>query len=196
MGLLLTTNAALVAEVLRSGDQPDFDSVVRAIAATRSLAAIVDDTLRSLVHQARAGGRTWAEVGDLLGVIRQAAFQRFAAGSGTGIADADDATATAGARSAAEAALDAFLDARFETMRERFDARMLKAAPVALLDSSRATLEDELGSVQAHATPRLHARARYTVADIPVTFERGERTVRIVFDADGQIAGFFLLDGP
>jgi hypothetical protein len=33
------------------------------------------------------------------------------------------------------------------------------------------------------------------VADIPVAFERGDRTVRIVLDADGRIVGFFLLDG-
>jgi hypothetical protein len=80
MGLMLTTNAELVAKVLRSTDEADSDSLARAIAATRSLALIVDDTLRSLVHQARAGGRTWAQVGELVGVTRQAAFQRFGTG--------------------------------------------------------------------------------------------------------------------
>ena len=55
-------------------------SDMRAIAATRSLDMIVEDTLRALVDQARAAGHTWAEIGELLHVSRQAAFQRFGAG--------------------------------------------------------------------------------------------------------------------
>jgi hypothetical protein len=34
------------------------------------------------------------------------------------------------------------------------------------------------------------------VADVRVAVDCGDRTVRIVLDADGLIAGFFLLDGP
>jgi hypothetical protein len=34
------------------------------------------------------------------------------------------------------------------------------------------------------------------VADVSLALDRGDRTVRIVLDADGLIAGFFLLDGP
>ena len=33
--------------------------------------------MREAVQQARQAGHTWAELGDLLGTTRQAAFQRF-----------------------------------------------------------------------------------------------------------------------
>jgi hypothetical protein len=36
-----------------------------------------DQVLRLCVQQSRDAGHTWPEIGDLLGVTRQAAFQRF-----------------------------------------------------------------------------------------------------------------------
>src|SRR5579884_2389848 len=77
MATLLLTNVELVAGVLRAGDDGSGGHVMRAIAATRSLDMIVEDTLRALVEQARSAGHTWAEIGELLHVSRQAAFQRF-----------------------------------------------------------------------------------------------------------------------
>jgi hypothetical protein len=81
MAMMLATNVQLVADVLRA-DEDSPGHVMRAIAATRSLDMIVEDTLRALVEQARAAGHTWAEIGDLLHVSRQAAFQRFGGGRG------------------------------------------------------------------------------------------------------------------
>lgn len=51
-----------------------------ALRAARSLDSVVDDVLRSLVQQARDEGRTWAEIGEVFGTSRQAAFQRFGTG--------------------------------------------------------------------------------------------------------------------
>jgi hypothetical protein len=47
------------------------------VTSARHLAGAVDDVLRATVQRARAAGRTWQEIGDLLGTSRQAAFQRF-----------------------------------------------------------------------------------------------------------------------
>jgi hypothetical protein len=55
MAMMLATNVQLVADVLR-GDEHSAGQVMRAIAATRSLDQIVEDTLRALVEQARAAG--------------------------------------------------------------------------------------------------------------------------------------------
>jgi hypothetical protein len=41
------------------------------------LARAVDKLQRHLVGQARAKGQTWTEIGDALGVSRQAAWERF-----------------------------------------------------------------------------------------------------------------------
>lgn len=77
MGLMLTTNAQMVAAVLRGEGGPQAQSLMAAIAATRTLGLLVDDTLKALVRQAREQGTTWAEIGEVLHVTRQAAFQRF-----------------------------------------------------------------------------------------------------------------------
>ncbi|MEU1203925.1 hypothetical protein [Nocardia sp. NPDC005825] len=81
---LLSTNADVVVEVLRPGQGVPPPSVMAALRAARSLDGVVDDVLRSLVRQARDEGRTWAEIGEIFGTSRQAAFQRFG-GAGAGI---------------------------------------------------------------------------------------------------------------
>ena len=47
------------------------------VQAATELAALAAAALQLSVQQARAAGRTWQEIGELLGVSRQAAFQRF-----------------------------------------------------------------------------------------------------------------------
>ncbi len=90
MATLLATNVQLVANVLRADEDDSPGQVMRAIAATRSLEMIVEDTLRALVEQARAAGHTWAEIGELLHVSRQAAFQRFGGGRRPTVEDGVD----------------------------------------------------------------------------------------------------------
>ncbi|MFF2550384.1 hypothetical protein ACFVUS_05255 [Nocardia sp. NPDC058058] len=77
---LLSTNAAFLAEVLHPAEGAPTPSVMAALRAARSLDSVVDDVLRSLVQQARDEGRTWAEIGEVFGTSRQAAFQRFGTG--------------------------------------------------------------------------------------------------------------------
>ena len=74
---MLSSNAEFVAEVLHPGEGSPTPSVMAALRAARSLDSVVDDVLRSLVQQARDEGRTWAEIGEIFGTSRQAAFQRF-----------------------------------------------------------------------------------------------------------------------
>jgi len=50
---------------------------LEAVIVIRSLARVVEDGLRQAVQLARQAGHTWAEIGELLGTSRQAAFQRF-----------------------------------------------------------------------------------------------------------------------
>ncbi|WP_067687315.1 hypothetical protein [Nocardia jejuensis] len=79
---LLSTNAEFVAEVLHPAAGTPPPSVMAALHAARSLDGVVDNVLRSLVRQAREEGRTWAEIGEVFGSSRQAAFQRFGGSSG------------------------------------------------------------------------------------------------------------------
>jgi hypothetical protein len=191
MATLLVTNVQLVASVLRADEDDSSGSVMRAIAATRSLDAIVEDTLRTLVRQARAEGHTWAEIGELLHVTRQAAFQRF---GGSPASSAEDGVAVAvdGAADAAVPVLQAFLDGRFDDVRATFSQRMLDACSTELLADVRERVRDYGGELQMFGTPVVSVRDGYTGVDIPVALERAEGVGRVVLDADRQVVGFFV----
>jgi hypothetical protein len=191
MALMLTTNVELVADVLRAEEHSP-GHVMRAIAATRSLDMVVEDTLRALVEQARAAGHTWAEIGGLLRVSRQAAFQRFGGGRRPTAEDGGIAQPVEGAVEHARPVLQAFLDGRFADARSSFGERMLNACSVELLADVREKVRREAGEVQALGTPVVSVRDTYTVVDIPVALDRADGIARVVLDADRQVAGFFV----
>lgn len=190
MALLLTSNVQLVADVL-AADEHSPGQVMRAIAATRSLDTIVEDTLRALVDQARAAGHTWAEIGAVLRVSRQAAFQRFG-GGGARPGSGEDATPPAGAVDDAVPVLEAFLDGRFEEVRSHFAPRMLAACPVELLAEVREKVRAHAGEVRALGTPTVSTQDVFTVVDVPIALERAEGVGRVVLNADREVAGFFV----
>ena len=181
----------LVASVLRADGNDAPGQAMRAIAATRSLDMIVEDTLRALVEQARTAGHTWAEIGELLRVSRQAAFQRF---GGDRRATAEDGIAVPvdGAVDAAVPVLQAFLDGRFDEARASFGQRMLHACSVELLADVREKVRQNGGEVHALGTPVVSVRDGYTGVDIPVALERADACGRVVLDPDRQVVGFFV----
>lgn len=191
MATLLVTNVQLVASVLRGDEDDSSGSVMRAIAATRSLDAIVEDTLSTLVRQARADGHTWAEIGELLHVTRQAAFQRFG-GSRASIAEDGVVVPVDGAVAAAVPVLQAFLDGRFDDVRTTFSERMLDACSAELLADVREKVRLYGGDVQTFGTPVISVRDGYTGVDIPVALDRADGVGRVVLDADRQVVGFFV----
>ena len=191
--MMLTTNVQLVADVLRADEQAP-GHVMRAIAATRSLDMIVEDTLHALIDQARADGHTWAEIGEVLHVSRQAAFQRFGGGARPATAPEDGAIAAPveGAVEHAVPVLQAFLDGRFGDARSTFNERMSKAVSEELMADVREKVRRHAGEVEAVGTPVVSVRDGYTVVDIPVSLERDDGVGRVVLDADRQVAGFIV----
>jgi hypothetical protein len=191
MATLLVTNVQLVATVLRADQGDSLGQVMRAIAATRSLDMIVEDTLRALVDQARAAGHTWAEIGELLHVSRQAAFQRF---GGVRRPTVEDGIAVPvdGAVEAAVPVLQAFLDGRFDEARASFGERMLDVCSVELMADVREKVRQYGGEVQALGTPLISVRDGYTGVDIPVALDRADGIGRVVLDADRRVVGFFV----
>lgn len=190
MAMLLTTNVRLVADVLREDEQSE-GQAMRAIAATRSLDLIVEDSLRALVTRARSAGHTWAEIGDVLHVTRQAAFQRFGAASSPALVEASPAPVK-DAVPRAVPVLQAFLDGRFEDVRSSFDERMLEACSAELLADVREKVRAGAGSVEEIGTPAVSIRDGYTVVDIPVGLERASGTGQVILGADGRVAGLFV----
>jgi hypothetical protein len=191
MAMLLSTNVQLVNDVL-AADEDAPAQVMRAIAATRSLDLIVEDTLRALVDQARATGRTWAELGEVLHVTRQAAFQRFGGGRGAALNDDNPGAPVEGAVERAVEVLQAFLDSDFEAARRRFGERMLDACSAELMADVREKVHRLGGEIQALGTPAVSIRDGYTGVDIPIALESAEGVGRVVLDADRQVVGFFV----
>ncbi|MGA3215520.1 MAG: DUF3887 domain-containing protein [Acidimicrobiales bacterium] len=195
--LMLKTNAGLLADRLAQGlaDQGDATSdegaVIAALAAATGLGSVLDDIVVALVRQARAEGRSWAAIGYALQVSRQAAFQRFGSRAGDTLEVATAVLADAPER--AERALRHFLAGEFQALRADFNQRMTENCPVSLLESVRSHLTKELGEVRKIGMPSVTSRPGYSVADIPITYRKGERKGRIALDPDGRIAGFFVL---
>lgn len=189
----LMANVELVASVLRGPDGAQGDSAIAAIAATRSLGLIVEDTLHALVQQARTEGHTWAEIGGVLRVTRQAAFKRFA-GSGTTeeLFDDVDVPALEGAEERALGLLDDFLQRRLPELHAQFGPRMREHISLDVIRSHRARMESNYGAVLEVGTPTVGVRLGYTFVDVPVAVERGDLQARVAFDVDGEVVGFRL----
>jgi Protein of unknown function (DUF3887) len=192
MGLALTTNAEMVAAVLRGAEDPATQSVMAAIAATRTLGVLVDDTLHALVRRARREGRTWAEIGQVLNVTRQGAFQRFGGGQTPDAGD-EPLKPIPGARDKATSVIEHLLASRWEDLWATFDSRVTKAATVEMFETTLAKSRKEYGEVVSLGTPRSSVVGDYTVVDVPITCERGDGIGRVSFDADEKVAGLFLL---
>jgi hypothetical protein len=197
-GLILTTNAELVGNVLRRTTRAEGSDVLAAIAATRNLDRIVDDILHALVRQARAEGLTWAAIGDVLGVSRQAAFQRFGSAD-SGTAGEDKALMPLeGAEQRARELLECCLEQHWEELRAEFDERMKEKVSSTMLQAGGVRIAERFGTFLEMGTPAVTVRDGYTVVDVPLAFDHGDLRGRVVFNADGQVSGFFLrpIDAP
>lgn len=192
MGLMLKMNAEMVADVLRKTDGSQARSVMAAIAATRTLGMIVDDTLHALVREARGEGRTWAEIGEVLHVTRQAAFQRFGSEpEPDGREESAKPVAEAGPK--AIEVLQLCLSERWDELRTTFDARMDEALPTEVLEAAVANVHSLAGAFVAMGVPGCEVVGDYTVVEVLMAFEKGEMKGQVAFNADGQVAGLFLL---
>jgi hypothetical protein len=203
MARMTQANTDLLVRVLRGDEPVEGDPVMVALAAARSLGVVVDDILHGLVVRARRDGRTWAEIGDVLHVTRQAALQRF----GGSLTPADSTVTPppplrdAGAK--AVELFDHFFNRRWDALRADFSRRMLDACSVALLSSVRAQLPGTAGEAVEMAAPQVSQLGDYTLVDVPITFKvpltfrRGVKRIhatgRATFDDAGQVAGFFIM---
>ena len=200
MGLMLTTNAEMVAAVLRGAsgaEGPPAQSLMAAIAATRTLDVVVEDTLHALVRRARAEGRTWAEIGEVLNVTRQAAFQRFGGGR-TPDNEEGALRPLADAGPKAVRILELLLERRWDELWATFDERVTKAASIEIFASTLDKVQADFGAFVAFGRPSASVVGDYTVVNVPLACERGDGIGRVSFNADEQVAGLFLLpaDAP
>jgi len=172
------------------GGAPD---PLEAVRAASELVALADQSLRLSVDAARESGRTWQEIGDLLGVTRQAAFQRFGHPIDPRTGRPMSETILPGAADRATQLMIDWIEQRYDQVAADFDETMTEKLPVSQLPAAWAQLIGMVGSYQGMAAPTARAAGDLTIVDIPMTFEASEMKGRVVYNADGKVAGLFVL---
>lgn len=174
-------------------NSPDYLDLVRRAQEADVLAGQV---LKLCVQQARDAGHTWQEIGDLLGVTRQAAFQRFGKPIDPRTGEPMDKTVhmTDAAERAVTVATDV-LENRMDDARPSFNAEVLAAFTDEVRGDAMATVAGLVGAFEGfgQGEPFVRRVGDYTVVDIPLRYEAGDMKARVAFDAGEKVAGFFIL---
>jgi hypothetical protein len=165
---------------------------LEALTATRDLAAAASAALQQAVDRARAAGHSWREIGDVLGTTRQAAFQRFGHPIDPRTGAPMSTTIAPGAADLAVTILTCLTEGRWEEARRDFNARMSEGLDARRLADSWARMASLVGGYEGMGEPFAHRVADSTVVEIPLRFEAGEATFRVVFDEDDKVTGLWM----
>ena len=177
---------------------PAYLDVVR---RARHVDELAGQVLKLCVHKSRDAGCTWQELGDLLGVTRQAAFQRFGKPIDPRTGQPMDKTVrmTDAAERAVKIVTDVLED-RMDEARPSFNAEVLAAFTDEVRGNAMATVAGLVGAFEGFGTaePFVRRIGDHTVVDIPLRYEAGDMKARVAFDADEKVAGLFILvpDAP
>jgi hypothetical protein len=192
-GLLAEQATDLAQAVGNPPASPAYLDIVRRALRVDGLAGQV---LEMCVQQARDAGHTWQEIGDLLGVTRQAAFQRF--GKPIDPRTGEPMDKTVRMADAAERAITiatAVLDGRMDEARQSFNAEVLEAFTDEVRANALATVTGLVGAFEGfgEGEPFVRRVGDHTVIDIPLRYEAGDMKARVAFDTDEKVAGLFIL---
>jgi hypothetical protein len=158
--------------------------------------ALAGTVLKLAVQQCRDAGHTWQEIGDLLGVTRQAAFQRFGKPIDPRTGKLMDKTVhMADATARAVDVVTDILGDRMDEARPSFNAEVLAAFTDEVRGNALAAVAGLVGAFEGFgdAEPFVRRVGDLTVVDIPLRYEAGEMKARVAFDAEEKVAGFFIL---
>jgi hypothetical protein len=194
LSALLAEQASFLAEAVGSPLAPPshLDLVRNGLRAHQ----LAEQVLKLCVQQSRDAGHTWQEIGDLLGVTRQAAFQRF--GKPIDPRTGEPMDKTVRMADAAERAVEivaAVLDGRMDEARQSFNAEVLAVFTDQVRGNALATVAGLVGAFQGfgEGEPFVRRIGDHTVVDIPLRYEAGDMKARVAFDTDEQVAGLFIL---
>lgn len=190
----LTEHASALTQALGNPlTSPDHLDLVRRAQDVDDLA---EQVLRLCVRQCRDVGHTWQEIGDLLGVTRQAAFQRFGKPVDPRTGEPMDKTVRmTDAAERATAIITAFLENRMDEARQSFDAQVLEALTDEVRGNGLASVAGLVGAFEGfgEGEPFVRRIGDHTVVDIPLRYEAGEMKARVAFDGEEKVAGLFIL---
>ncbi|MFE9126529.1 DUF3887 domain-containing protein [Streptomyces sp. NPDC007148] len=194
LSALLADNASALAEQVGSPLTPSvhLDLVRR----SRAVDDLAEQVFKLCVQQSRDAGHTWQEIGDLLGVTRQAAFQRFGRPIDPRTGEPMDKTVhMADAAERALTIVTAVLEGRMDEARRSFNAEVLAAFTDEVRGDGLATVTGLVGAFEGfgEGEPFVRRIGDHTVVDIPLRYEAGDMKARVAFDTDEKVAGLFIL---
>ena len=171
---------------------PERPSALAAITRAQDRARSAEEELAMSVAQARESGHTWAEIGQVLGTSRQAAFQRFGrpADPRTG---QPMAPLVPGARELAGQLFGDLVAGRWAAVCAQFGPAVAARLNPPGLAAAWTQVIGMAGEFERHGEPSAYRAGDFTVVDVPLFFEAGERTGRISYDQDARVAGLFFL---
>lgn len=185
--------AALAATMAGPLTAPLYLDLVR---RSQHLDGMTAQLLKLCVRQSRDAGHTWQEIGDLLGVTRQAAFQRF--GKPIDPRTGEPMDKTVHMTDAAERAtkiVTEVLEGRMDEARKSFNVEVLAKFTDEVAGDALAAVAGLVGAFEGfgRAEPFVRRIGDHTVVDIPLRYEAGDMKARVAFDAEEKVAGLFVL---
>jgi len=145
------------------------------------------------VERARDSGCTWQDIGDVLGVSRQAAFQRFGKPIDPRTGEIMNTTPLPEAITLTETIIDALSQGSWDEVTNRFDTQMRDRLTGDGLAAAWAQIIGMAGAYEHRGETEIARAADITITNTPLAFEAGNFTARISFHDDQTIAGLYIL---
>lgn len=191
----LAAHAAEGAGLLsQAAGAPGAHSDLALVRMAADLHRLANATLNSAVDRARDAGRTWQEIGDVLGVTRQAAFQRFGHPIDPRTGRPMSAAIRPGAAEHATQLVIDWIAGDYPAMSADFNDEVKQKASADTMAAAWASVAGMVGAYEGMDEPVVRQWGDYTVVDIPLRFEAGEMSARVSYDTSGKVAGVFILD--
>ncbi|BBG05350.1 MULTISPECIES: DUF3887 domain-containing protein [Pseudonocardia] len=181
------SDALLAARVLTADGDP-----AGPIAHALDVRAAAEDVVRVVVQEARQAGATWQSIGDVLGVSRQAAFQRYGKPLDPRTGEPMNTAPLPGAAELAVATIEDLAAGRWPQVTARFDATMRDGLSEDSLAAAWAQIIGLSGAFEEHGAPEVVRAGDVTVTDTRLCMEAGDYTARISYRDDRSIAGLFI----
>lgn len=179
----------LAAPVLRGADDP-----IASVRAAREIQIRAEALMAAAVLQAREAGRTWQEIGEVLGVTRQAAFQRYGKPIDPRTGEAMNTQVLPGADELSRTVIDDLAHARWADVTARFDAVMRDRLTEEGLAEAWAHIVGLAGAYESHGDTDAVRAGDFTTTNTPLNFEAGDFVARITFRDDHTLAGLYILN--
>lgn len=176
---------------------PVFENSDGELSQVRAAAAVQAKTgqlVATAVQNARGAGYTWQQIGDALGVSRQAAFQRFGKPIDPRTGAVMNTAPLPQAVSIAESIIDDLAHSRWELVVQRFDSVVAQRLNAEGLAAAWAQVIATVGAFDHHGEVKAIRAVDVTITNTPLAFEAGDYVARITFHDDASIAGLFILN--